>query len=150
MDIRVGDLEGLHVTVSKEFGEDCMVCDGSDDPGKGSNPWNPIQAGLGYRPSFRDMLAGKGVDASSSPTISDLDVEFKGDGVQYSFVDGTPSIRFSYRIHDLVDAKLANSVIVRLLGRTIGYSVLLTWIRSLWNPVGEIALIDLDNGYYLV
>ncbi|KAL4362551.1 hypothetical protein GQ457_04G013570 [Hibiscus cannabinus] len=102
------------------------------------------------KPSFRDMLLGQSIGAAAASTISDLDVEVQEGDVHISDMDGTPVIRFSDRIHDLVDAKLENSVIVRLLGRAIGYNALLNRIRSLWNPSGEVGLVDLDNNYCLV
>ncbi|KAL4277927.1 hypothetical protein GQ457_03G002210 [Hibiscus cannabinus] len=102
------------------------------------------------KPSFRDLLAGNKSQNPHVSVIPELDVEIKEDDVHISFVDGTPSIDFSARVHDKVDATLANSVIVRLLGRMIGYNALLTRIQSLWTPSGEMALVDLDNGYYLV
>ncbi|KAL4367762.1 hypothetical protein GQ457_05G027470 [Hibiscus cannabinus] len=61
-----------------------------------------------------------------------------------------PTIDFSDRLHQLIDKKLKNSVVVRLLGRSIGYSALLSRIKVLWRPVGEISLVDLDNDYFLV
>ncbi|KAE8695270.1 hypothetical protein F3Y22_tig00110722pilonHSYRG00004 [Hibiscus syriacus] len=42
------------------------------------------------------------------------------------------------------------TVIVRLLGRSIGYRVLWNKIKALWQPQGNFQLIDLDNNYYLV
>ncbi|KAL4272010.1 hypothetical protein GQ457_13G009520 [Hibiscus cannabinus] len=47
-------------------------------------------------------------------------------------------------------AKLSNSVVAHLLGRSIGYTALLNRIKALWNPKGTIILIDLDNNYYLI
>ncbi|KAK8507653.1 hypothetical protein V6N12_066988 [Hibiscus sabdariffa] len=70
------------------------------------------------KPSFRDMLAGNKPLNFSGSAIPELDVEMHEDDVQISSVDGTPAISFSDRIHDRVDAKLANSVIVRLLGQS--------------------------------
>ncbi|KAL4325035.1 hypothetical protein GQ457_11G016650 [Hibiscus cannabinus] len=102
------------------------------------------------KPSFRDMLTGRGSTAGSSPALSELDVEILAEDVCVSSVDGMPSITFSDRVHNMVDAKLTNAVVVRLLGRNIGYGALLTRIRSLWTPSNDIALIDLDNGYFLV
>ena len=43
--------------------------------------------------------------------------------------------------------KMVNSLIVRLLGKTIGFKALLNHIKVLWVPVGEFCLINLDNGY---
>ncbi|KAL4340767.1 hypothetical protein GQ457_08G017640 [Hibiscus cannabinus] len=61
-----------------------------------------------------------------------------------------PEIQFSDRVHEAIDAKLANSVIMRLLGRSIGYQTLLNRIHLLWKPKGAMSLIDLDNNYFLV
>ncbi|KAL4388329.1 hypothetical protein GQ457_09G016490 [Hibiscus cannabinus] len=43
-------------------------------------------------------------------------------------------------IHSMVDDKLSKSVIIRLLGWSIGYTTLLNRIRVMWNPSGEIAM----------
>ncbi|KAL4272377.1 hypothetical protein GQ457_13G019170 [Hibiscus cannabinus] len=42
------------------------------------------------------------------------------------------------------------TIIVRFLGRAIGFKTLQTRIQALWKPVGEFQLIDLDNSYFLV
>ncbi|KAE8685597.1 hypothetical protein F3Y22_tig00111095pilonHSYRG00194 [Hibiscus syriacus] len=42
------------------------------------------------------------------------------------------------------------SIVVRLLGKTIGYRALWNKIKALWQPQGNFHLIDLDNNYYLV
>ncbi|KAL4340729.1 hypothetical protein GQ457_08G018760 [Hibiscus cannabinus] len=100
-------------------------------------------------PSFRDMLMGGLSDGHKTLSIPDLDVDIQEEDAKFSMVNGTPAICFSDRLHALVDAKLEHSVIIRLLGRSIGYNALLNRIRSLWNPRGDVALIDLENGYYL-
>ncbi|KAL4351355.1 hypothetical protein GQ457_06G013440 [Hibiscus cannabinus] len=61
-----------------------------------------------------------------------------------------PTIHFSDRVHDKVDWSMRHTIIVRLLGRSIGYKVLLDRIYGLWHPRGELQLIDLENNYYLV
>ncbi|KAL4309714.1 hypothetical protein GQ457_01G040300 [Hibiscus cannabinus] len=61
-----------------------------------------------------------------------------------------PSIRFSDRVHDQVDHNMRNSLIVRLLGRSIGFKALQSRILVLWKPVGDIRVIDLDNNYYII
>ncbi|KAL4278157.1 hypothetical protein GQ457_03G033120 [Hibiscus cannabinus] len=121
--------------------------------GKRSRGENVVIWMLGWRTSpNRELLvsAGNNLSNPNVTVIPELDVEIHEEDVLISVVDGTPSIDFSTRVHDMVDATLANSVIVHLLGRMIGYNALLTRIRSLWTPSGEMALVDLDNGYYLV
>ncbi|KAL4302839.1 hypothetical protein GQ457_10G020830 [Hibiscus cannabinus] len=61
-----------------------------------------------------------------------------------------PSIKFSDRVHEQIDANMSTSVIVRLLGRSIGYRTLVTRVNALWKPVGNIQLVDLDNNFFLV
>ncbi|KAL4379799.1 hypothetical protein GQ457_02G025960 [Hibiscus cannabinus] len=61
-----------------------------------------------------------------------------------------PTIEFSERVHNLIDSNMRNVIIVRLLGRNIGYKTLLNRIHALWKPAGEIQLIDLENNYFLV
>lgn len=43
-----------------------------------------------------------------------------------------------------------NSVIIKLLGRRINMKFLQQRLLKMWNPAGELALIDLENDYYLV
>ncbi|KAL4386946.1 hypothetical protein GQ457_09G028280 [Hibiscus cannabinus] len=61
-----------------------------------------------------------------------------------------PTIRFSNRVYDQIDSAMKNVVIVRLLGRNIGFQTLLNRIHVLWKPYGELQLIDLENNYYLI
>ncbi|KAE8702157.1 hypothetical protein F3Y22_tig00110500pilonHSYRG00187 [Hibiscus syriacus] len=61
-----------------------------------------------------------------------------------------PTIKFSEKVHDQIDKNMRNVIIVRLLGRMIGYKALLNRIQALWKPIGEIQLIDLENNYFLV
>ncbi|KAL4366606.1 hypothetical protein GQ457_05G014170 [Hibiscus cannabinus] len=99
--------------------------------------------------------------ANDGPSRNEFDIHMEGvegdrqKGLNNSFWDTLgdsllPKIRFSDRFHDAIDEKLANSLIIRLLGKSIGYRALLNCIHTLWNPVGELQLIDLDNDYFLV
>ncbi|KAL4311976.1 hypothetical protein GQ457_01G025270 [Hibiscus cannabinus] len=104
----------------------------------------------GVQPSFRDILAGHTKRHDQRPVVDEIDVEVLADDVQLDLDGAMPVINFSERVHSSIDKKLENSVIVRLLGKSIGYRALLNRIEALWKPKGEIKLIDLDNDYYLV
>ncbi|KAL4352195.1 hypothetical protein GQ457_06G022560 [Hibiscus cannabinus] len=153
--------------VKRSKGEGNEVMDVGDDVGFGTSQGLGLKnAGAGMmngeeavgaqghggqgKPSFKDMLTGCHFEGSKAHSIPELDVAMNDDDVRISAADGSPVINFSARLHGLVEEKLAKSVIVRLLGRFIGYTALLNRIRTLWNPCGEIAMIDLDNGYFLV
>ncbi|KAE8680042.1 hypothetical protein F3Y22_tig00111392pilonHSYRG00178 [Hibiscus syriacus] len=61
-----------------------------------------------------------------------------------------PVIHFADQVHDRIDYSMRRSVIVRLLGRAIGYKTLLNRIGVLWKLQGQYQLIDLENDYFLV
>ncbi|MBA0676619.1 hypothetical protein Goari_018087 [Gossypium aridum] len=53
-------------------------------------------------------------------------------------------------IQAILDKSMEQTVVVRLLGRTIGYRALLNRIQSLWKPIGSFQVIDIENDYFLV
>ncbi|KAL4363955.1 hypothetical protein GQ457_04G039590 [Hibiscus cannabinus] len=117
----------------------CM--NNSEDDGQMGNRPNGdhrlAQGQDGMTTSFRDTLVGKAGAASINKGISELDVIVNDDDVIYGGSSVLPELRFSDRVHDDIDAKLANSIIIRLLGKTIGYRTLLNRIHYLWNPMGD-------------
>ena len=67
--------------------------------------------------------------AGSSPVLvqerlDDLDVEVMADDVRFSGNEIVLELMFSDRVHDAIDTKLAHSIMVRLLGKSIGYQAL--------------------------
>ncbi|KAL4332004.1 hypothetical protein GQ457_07G003470 [Hibiscus cannabinus] len=141
MDVGGVGFKGFTQGITVTTGYDAMACTRDELGGGGS---------MTSKPSFRDMLTGRLGEGLVKPQISDLDVDMEAGDVQITSMDGTPRVCFSERVHNMVDDKLAKSVIVRLLGRSIGYTVMLNRIRAMWNLSGEIAMVDLDNGYYLI
>ncbi|KAL4283751.1 hypothetical protein GQ457_16G013400 [Hibiscus cannabinus] len=101
-------------------------------------------------PSFRDKLLNSSENNMGSKSLVELDVEVRNEDVHLGGSSTLPKIQFSDRFHDEIDAKLARSIVVRLLGKSIGYKALLNRIHLLWKPKGDFSLIDLDNEYYLV
>ncbi|KAL4320218.1 hypothetical protein GQ457_18G015180 [Hibiscus cannabinus] len=110
----------------------------------------PGQEGSSPKISFMDKLLGGPGGSFGSSSITELDVDVRDEDVRIGVGNGMPEIWFSNRVHDAIDAKLEKSMIIRLLDRAIGYRALWNRIVALWRPNGEINLIDLDNGYYLV
>ncbi|KAE8727624.1 hypothetical protein F3Y22_tig00005459pilonHSYRG00365 [Hibiscus syriacus] len=97
--------------------------------------------------SFRDMVKGSSMRGQLNVSTHDMDVDVLPKDIKNQFRWVFPEIKFSGRVHD---AKLANSIVVWLLDKSIGYRALLNRIKMIWNPQGEINLIDLDNEYYMV
>lgn len=81
------------------------------------------------------------------------------EGVATEMVNGIPSITFFDcvhpttfldRVHRFTERKMARSVVIKLLGRTIGFNTLLNKVSLLWNIRGRVQLMDLENDFYLV
>ncbi|CAJ2632298.1 unnamed protein product [Trifolium pratense] len=61
-----------------------------------------------------------------------------------------PEFIFSKKVEKRIYRPWRRSVIVKLLGKRIGYKALETRLNQMWVRKGVISIIDLSNGYYLV
>ena len=61
-----------------------------------------------------------------------------------------PSVSVSNEEKRRIRLPWKNTLIVKLLGRIIGYTTLLNKINFLWRPKAMFEVIALDNGYFLV
>ena len=65
--------------------------------------------------------------------------------------DGTmPTIKFSKQIQDKLIKPWQNSVVVKLLGRNIGYKALCNRLKVMWHQIHDFSVIDLENNYFLI
>ncbi|PPD85295.1 hypothetical protein GOBAR_DD17775 [Gossypium barbadense] len=100
--------------------------------------------------SWRDMLVGQ----SSKDTFNDSEgkdnLDILDGGIQKLIVNGVPSISFSDRIHKILIQGMENTVILKLLSRNIGFSVLQNKLYNLWRPSVPLHMMDIENGYFLV
>ncbi|KAH9669745.1 hypothetical protein KPL70_021920 [Citrus sinensis] len=64
--------------------------------------------------------------------------------------ESMPYIAFSQRVHDRLAKPWANSVVVKTLGRNLGYRVISERLKRLWSSTMGFSIIDLANDYYLV
>ncbi|MBA0660151.1 hypothetical protein Goklo_012200 [Gossypium klotzschianum] len=68
--------------------------------------------------------------------------------VMTEVVDGIPSITFSVRVQKFIERKMARTIVVKLLGRKIGFNALLNKVSSLWSLRCSFQLIDLENDFF--
>ncbi|KAL4285073.1 hypothetical protein GQ457_16G011210 [Hibiscus cannabinus] len=108
---------------------------------------------LAGKESYASMVARNSDSGADQDGVCDAgSVEIKVSESDY-VIDRSgpfPTVQFSDKVHDQIDRNMRNSVIIRLLGRKIGFKALLSRILALWKPFGELQLIDLENDYFLV
>ncbi|CAN1795056.1 hypothetical protein LINPERHAP1_LOCUS20483, partial [Linum perenne] len=64
--------------------------------------------------------------------------------------NGLRSLSLSKEFKDKLCKPWVNTLVVRLLGKSIGYSYLCHRLRSMWKPANPIHIIDLDKGCFMV
>ena len=111
------------------------------------------EAAAGDQPmqvSYKETLVNSSQAMENGYGDGALDWDFEeGDVIEEN--DGTmPSIAFSARIHEKLSEPWRNSVVVKLLGRTIGYWALCTRLNVMWKTTMSFSVIDLENNYFLI
>ncbi|KAK8495479.1 hypothetical protein V6N12_005433 [Hibiscus sabdariffa] len=86
--------------------------------------------------SVTEKLTSDGSKPKSTTASIDEEVIILEDDVILNKKEKIPSIQFSNRVHDQVDRNMRNAIIVRLLGRIVGFKTLWSRIHALWKPVG--------------
>ncbi|MBA0575688.1 hypothetical protein Golob_027418 [Gossypium lobatum] len=81
-------------------------------------------------------------------TRGDEDLVLLNGDVTISIVGGIPTIDFSDRIQQILFKGMELTVVLKLLGRSIGYAALQNRISSFWRPLKSFHLMDIENGYF--
>ncbi|KAL9419862.1 hypothetical protein AB3S75_037595 [Citrus x aurantiifolia] len=111
---------------------------------------NPLPA------SYRDALRDSGLRKNSihgmteGEEFHDDDWDFEPGDVMVSSDGAMPTIDFSERIQEKLIKPWQNSIVVKLLGKNIGYRVLYTRLKSRWKRNRELSVVDLENNFFLI
>ncbi|KAI9124196.1 hypothetical protein K1719_005496 [Acacia pycnantha] len=98
-------------------------------------------------PLFKDKLLNR--DSTSLEEDDDDLVLNQGD-VAIGLNGNVPTVDFATHILETLNHKMGLAVVVKLLGRKIGYRQLRMKLQSMWKPVGQCKLIDLEDDCFLV
>ena len=102
------------------------------------------------RLSFRDQLMKSQKDTEEEFFGSNEDLDLNPEDVFFMNTESMPSITFSPKVHEQLIKPWQNTVVVKLLGRRIGYRALCNRLEALWNLTLGFNIIDLENDFYLV
>jgi hypothetical protein len=108
--------------------------------------------------SYRDMVMGRkhGTDLDDGRIDEDESSEEEADEERLKVVTGQvgnydcPEVILSKLEEKRIYRPWRRGVIVKLLGRRIGFKALETRLKQMWVRKGVISIIDLSNDYYLV
>ncbi|CAL1396494.1 unnamed protein product [Linum trigynum] len=95
--------------------------------------------------NFKAALAGSAANQgrkSQWTFIGDRDLE-------PSSFQGEPALKVSTALKERLCQPWQKTLIVRLLGRSITYSYLVSQLKWKWRPVGSLEIIDLNNDTFL-
>ncbi|CAN1315504.1 hypothetical protein LINPERPRIM_LOCUS29732 [Linum perenne] len=67
-----------------------------------------------------------------------------------SISNGIRSLKLSKEFKEKLCMPWTNTVVIRLLGKSVGYSYLCNQLRAMWKPLGNMNVIDLDLDCFLV
>ena len=116
------------------------------------NPLNDIEmpAAEPRLSSFKEMLLG-GVSRNIEEEREVWSSEEEDTDMQEDDQDfDCPAITVDMEEKRRLRQPWEKTLIVKLLGRNIGYTTLMNKIKYLWRPKAMFALIALDNGFFLV
>ncbi|KAK5832587.1 hypothetical protein PVK06_016389 [Gossypium arboreum] len=146
----VESLSNVRTSVGDDSFADCTTKkvrfkDGSDD--SVTNMMVDLSPTNGV--SWKDKLL-LGATSNTFDGDANLDLEYVNGDIRRSNLNSIPAIDFSERINKILIKAIELTVVVKLLGRNIGYGALLNRITSFWKPAQPFCLMDVANGYYLV
>ncbi|KAJ4845048.1 hypothetical protein Tsubulata_010841 [Turnera subulata] len=97
------------------------------------------------------MLAtGQPVGEEEDPWALEEEVEVEDGDILIEEGENGENIVLSATFKQRLEKPWEKAVIVKLLGREIGYRALQAKIRTIWNPTGPFKIIDLENNFYIV
>lgn len=73
--------------------------------------------------------------------------------VTISFKDGNPllpQVNLDDKLFDDLCTPWRDALVIKLLGKNVGYRVMFERLQRLWKPQGGFEILDVDNGYYMV
>ncbi|KAJ4837060.1 hypothetical protein Tsubulata_038326 [Turnera subulata] len=123
----------------------------SDRSETGLPPAAPTEGGPTQKFSYLEKLTvGTDHNLSHDPWEDEGEVEVEEGDVFVNEIDGVQMVELTDAFKARLDKPWERAVIVKLLGRPIGFCALQNKIESLWRPRGPYKIIDLAYNYYIV
>ncbi|KAI7998176.1 Uncharacterized protein LOK49_LG10G01282 [Camellia lanceoleosa] len=99
--------------------------------------------------SFKDALTTP-LFPNSTPTPSTPDTFSDDEALVEDEDEFVPAITLSSEDKAHIRTPWLKAIIVKLMGRNIGFNYFMTKIKALWKPTGAIVGLDLGNHFYII
>lgn len=103
------------------------------------------------QPTFREMVLGR-VDEAAGLARERVDL-IANKLVRVEFEEGKkhlPRVFVADSVIDNLSTAWKDSLVVKVLGKNLGYSLMKQKLKALWKPKGGFEIIDVDHGVYMV
>ncbi|XP_028082423.1 uncharacterized protein LOC114283753 [Camellia sinensis] len=98
-----------------------------------------------YERAFDDDLDHLSTDDEELGEEASDDEEYMDEGMDF----GVPRIKLPKSLLNKIRRPWKDCLIIKLLGKTVGYKLLITKVRNIWDLQGDFEAIDLGLGYFL-
>nr|POF08977.1 hypothetical protein CFP56_14921 [Quercus suber] len=113
----------------------------------------PLSQGSVSHPlSFRDKLVGviPGAYVQAFNFTEQMEANEDSNSEINDLRDGLIAVKFPRELKSRIQSPWSRALIVKVYGRSIGFSFLHGRLLSLWKPVGKIDCVDLGKEFFLV
>ena len=114
----------------------------------GARQFTPPRTLVSYKDSLVSDILGAYEQAFKLDNIWDDGEEF--DTEVEPLVEGMAEIKLSKEIKARIRAPWSKALIVKVFGRTVGFSYLTFKINALWKPIARIDCVNLGKNYFLI
>ncbi|KAL4354587.1 hypothetical protein GQ457_06G029720 [Hibiscus cannabinus] len=123
-----------------------------DPPDSGGLPPSETTASPAQPPSYKDTLLGDRQHEIPKDDVflDEEDIDLNEDDVIRGMDNDVIMIDFSERVHNLAVKSLDQTVVIKIIGRRIGYVTLRNKLHEVWKPDQAFKLMDIENDYFLV
>ncbi|CAN1131438.1 hypothetical protein LINPERHAP2_LOCUS6403 [Linum perenne] len=106
--------------------------------------------GQGLQSMPKSFLGAVRGDSSSNPGNNQTWIPVGVSDITLSASNGIKSLSLSKYFKEKLCIPWRNSVVVRLLGKSVGYAYLCNRLRAIWKPLGHLHIVDLDKDCFMI
>nr|POE90406.1 uncharacterized protein CFP56_59946 [Quercus suber] len=144
--------EEVEILRSKKKVKDVHHADFNDGASDGGHSQSHQNVWGSARASFKEKLVGEmpGAFAKAFDFSEMMDADAESDDEVSDLREGLAAVKLSRETKLRIRGPWAQTLIVKLFGRSVGFNFLQSKLNILWKPSGRLDCVDLGNDFYSV